>query len=291
MASAAVSEIMDYPMKIDSEGSLICDMSKLENHLIQQQNSEQQNYSQHDVTELTVFLTKHRNPTSKPGYRDIRVLLDNHTANDVTLLAPAVFYINPEELVIHHHHILRMILQCLSSEDRVRLLRTELSAWCTLLHLIVSNDKTGETMKTVLELVSENQYHHLLSVRDKYKRTPLHWVCETNNSTAILEVIMRLVTSEQTRYELLQIPALIGPIPLHYAAHRNATQTIRIICDSVSSHLLIKLLTTTGGYLGQTPVQRAKQHGKQEAEKLLQSYHTTANLIVIALQQTDHTGK
>ena len=63
MASAAVIEIMDYPMKIDGEGSLICDMSKLENHLIQQQNSEQQNFSQHDVTELTVFLTKRSNHT------------------------------------------------------------------------------------------------------------------------------------------------------------------------------------------------------------------------------------
>ena len=78
MASAAVIEIMDYPMKIDGEGSLICDMSKLENHLIEQQNSEQQNYSQHDVTELTVFLTKrlHRSQNALSG--DIRVLLDNH---------------------------------------------------------------------------------------------------------------------------------------------------------------------------------------------------------------------
>ena len=101
MASAAVIEIMDYPMKIDSEGSLICDMSKLENHLIQQQNSEQQKYSQHDVTELTVFLTKQVYPTPntpKPVFWDIRVSLDNHTVNDGTLHA-AWFYINSRELV------------------------------------------------------------------------------------------------------------------------------------------------------------------------------------------------
>ena len=127
MESAAVSEIMDYPMKIDSEGSLICDMSKLENHLIQQQNTEQQNYRQRDVTELTVFLTKHRNPTSKPGYRDIGVLLDNHTVDDVTLLSAAVFYISPGKLV-NHQHTLRTIIQCLNSEDRVRLLHTKLNS-------------------------------------------------------------------------------------------------------------------------------------------------------------------
>ena len=55
--------IMKYPMKLDSESSLICYISKLENHLIQQQNSEQQKNSQQDVTELAVFLTKQPNPT------------------------------------------------------------------------------------------------------------------------------------------------------------------------------------------------------------------------------------
>ena len=161
MASAAVIEIMDYPMKIDGEGSLICDMSKLENHLIQQQNSEQQNYSQHDVTELTVFLTKQSTKTPNSLYKDMRVLLDNHAVNDVTLQAAAVFYIKPDELVKHHHNILRMILQCLSSEDRLRLLHTKLSVYGhTLLHLIARYDKTGETMKTVLEFIREDQYYH-----------------------------------------------------------------------------------------------------------------------------------
>ena len=96
--AGADSKLNGYPMKIDGEGSLTCDMSKLENHLIQQQNTEQQNYSQLDVTELTVFLTKQSNPTSKPEYRNIRVLLDNHTLNDGTLHA-AWFYINSRELV------------------------------------------------------------------------------------------------------------------------------------------------------------------------------------------------
>ena len=103
MASAAVSEIMDYPMKIDSEGSLICDMSKLENHLVQQQNTEQQNYRQRDVTELKEFLTEQPNRTPEAEYRDISVSLDNHTVNDGTLHA-AWFYINSRELVKHHHH-------------------------------------------------------------------------------------------------------------------------------------------------------------------------------------------
>ena len=124
MASAAVSEIMGYPMKIDRESSKICDMSKLENHLIQQQKTEQQNYSQCDATELTGYLTKQSNKTPEAEYRDIRVLLDNHTVNNVTPQAAAtVLYINPGELVQLHHHILIMILQCLSSEDRVRLLQ------------------------------------------------------------------------------------------------------------------------------------------------------------------------
>ena len=44
--AGSVCETMDYPMSVDSEGSLICDISRLENHLIQQQNTQQQNYSQ-----------------------------------------------------------------------------------------------------------------------------------------------------------------------------------------------------------------------------------------------------
>ena len=101
---------------------------------------------------------------------------------------------------------------------------------------------------------------------------------------------MRLVTSEQTRYKLLQIPTSHGYTPLHYLAWRNATQAIRIIADSVSSHHLIHLLTVTDK-LGRTPLQKAAQCDKQEAVKLLKDYYTTSNLIVRALQQTDYTGK
>ena len=146
-------------------------------------------------------------------------------------------------------------------------------------------------MKTVLELVREDQYYHLISVESStYQYTPLHWLCGIRNSAAVLEVIMRLVTSEQTRYKLLQIPDSDRWTPLHYAAVYNATKAIRIIADSVSSHHLIHLLTITDN-AGFTPVQIATQEGNQEAAKLLQGYHTTANLIVRALQQTDHTGK
>ena len=277
-------------MKIDSEGSLICDMSKLENHLVQQQNTEQQNYRQRDVTELKEFLTKQSNKTPKTEYRDIRVSLDNHTLYDGTLHA-AWFYINSRELVEHHHHnIVGMILQCLSSKDRVRLLHTKLNSWdWTLLHLITEFDKTGETTKTVLELVSEDQHYHLLSVQAILRLTPLHQVCRYK-SAAVLKVIMGLVTLEQTRYELLQIFDVDGDTPLHQAAHRNATQAIRIIADSVSSHHLIHLLTITAKLLNHTPVQRAADVCNQEAEKLLQSCYTTA-LIDIASHQTDHTGK
>ena len=281
-------------MKIDGEVSIICDMSKLENHLIQQK-TEQQNYSQHDVTELKEFLTKQPNqtPAATPDteYWDIRVLLENHTVNDVTLQTLAVFYINPEELVKQHHHILRMILQSLGSEDRMRLLHTKLR-WDrpTLLHLIAVYEKTGETMKTVLELVSEDQPHHLLSsTQDNIRQTPLHWACWSGNS-AVLEVMMRQVTPELTRYKLLQIPDSLGYTPLHYTAESNATEAIRIIADFVSSHHLIHLLTITDR-LGLTPVQMAAVlRDNQEAEKLLQSLYTTA-FIDLALQQTDETSK
>ena len=77
------------------------------------------------------------------------MLLDNHTVDDVTLQSAAVFYINPEKLV-KHHHALRMTLQCLNSEDRVGLLLTEVDRRA-LIHLIAPFDKTGETMRTVLK--------------------------------------------------------------------------------------------------------------------------------------------
>ena len=90
----------------------------------------------------------------------------------------------------------------------MRLLHTQLSAnGHSLVHLIALHGKTEETMKTVLELVREDHYYHLLSVESStYQGTPLHTACLYNNSAAVLEVIMRLVTSEQTRYKLLQIP-------------------------------------------------------------------------------------
>ena len=49
---------MEYPMSVDDEASLICDISKLGNHLKQQQSTQEQNYMQHDVIELTAFVTK-----------------------------------------------------------------------------------------------------------------------------------------------------------------------------------------------------------------------------------------
>ena len=116
-------------MSVDSERSLICDISRLGNHLIKQQNTEQQNYSQHDVTELAVFLTKQQKMSRQLNdlilsTRDIEVLLNNYTVNNVTLQA-VVSYINTVELVMHHQYTLRKILQCLSSENRVRSLHTE----------------------------------------------------------------------------------------------------------------------------------------------------------------------
>ena len=136
--AGSVCEIMDYPMGVDSESSLICDISRLGIHLIQQQNTQQQNYSINDVTALTAFLTKH-----SYHYCDIRVLLNNHTVNDVSPQT-AEFYINTEELVKQHSHILRMVLQCLSSEDRLRLLHTKLDGFSnTLLHQIAVCDRTG----------------------------------------------------------------------------------------------------------------------------------------------------
>ena len=150
-------------------------------------------------------------------------------------------------------------------------------------------------MKTVLELVREDQYYHLISVESStYQYTPLHWLCGIRNSAAVLEVIMRLVTSEQTRYKLLQIPDSDRWTPLHYAAVYNATKAIRIIADSVSSHHLIHLLTITDRWSGYTPVQRAACQGKQEAEEILQ-YYLTTTLIDIrteeALQQSDEKSE
>ena len=100
---------------------------------------------------------------------------------------------------------------------------------------------------------------------------------------------MRQVTSEQTRYKLLQIPQRRRDTPLHRVASRGATQAIQIICDYVSSHHLIHLLNTKNGLWGHTPVQTAAWLGNQEAVINLQDYYSKA-LIDIALQQTDLTG-
>ena len=72
--AGADSKLNGYPMKIDSEGSLTCDMSKLEDHLIQQQN-----YRQGDVANLTVFLTNQTIETQDFWLTDIRILTNDHS--------------------------------------------------------------------------------------------------------------------------------------------------------------------------------------------------------------------
>ena len=120
--AGSVDEIMENPVSLGNEGSLICDISRLGIHLIQPQN-----YSQYDVTELTAFLNKQIYPTPTRDFwcRDITVPLNNYTVNDVTVQA-AVCYINSKELMMEDRpHLLRMMLHCLRRENRVRLLHYE----------------------------------------------------------------------------------------------------------------------------------------------------------------------
>ena len=96
--------------------------------------------------------------------------------------------------------MLRMILECLSNEERRRFLHTEVyDDGYTLVHLIAQVDHTGATMKTILESISKDQHYSLLSTQDGLKYTPLHCACVYNNFVAVLDAITRL-TSEETRF-------------------------------------------------------------------------------------------
>ena len=184
--------------------------------------------------------------------------------------------------------MLRMILECLSSEERRRFLHTEVyDDGYTLVHLIAQVDHTGATMKTILESISKDQHYSLLSTQDGLKYTPLHWACVYNNSVAVLDAITRL-TSEETRFKLLQIPSSGGRTALHYAAARNATEDIKIIAESVNTSHRMRFLGLTEK-CGDTPVQRAAVRGKQAAVQLLQEYHIDIR-IEEALQETDERG-
>ena len=73
------------------------------------------------------------------------------------------------------------------------------------------------TVQVILESVNEEMRCKLLSMEDNNKSTPIQRACRQRNSE-VLKAMMRLITVEETRYELLQLPDKDGLTPLHRLA-------------------------------------------------------------------------
>ena len=180
-----------------------------------------------------------------------------------------------------------LILQSLSSDDRLKLLQTKEGSGTSTLHRVtILPDQVITEM--ILKSDNEKGRQVLLSIQeDMFKYTPIHLACYYKN-TEVLAAMIRL-TTEDTWYKLLQIPGYHGNTPLHTSSFLgNTHEVLKSLANSVTAERLIHLLRTTNND-GDTPLQYAKQWREQAAAELLQDYLTKA-LINVALQQTEEAG-
>ena len=295
MAAAAVPPKIGYPITLNRNGTVTFQARKLENHLIQQLN-----YNQTEASTLVDEIIRLVREDNKSAFWTVAV--ERKAPHLVNFMLQSV---DPSErlrfiqiqaggvndlyvVARNHPETFRQILQSVSSDDeRLQLLQMKRRG-CTVLHYATEFSAT-EIVQVILESVSEEMCHTLLSMEDEYnnKRTPIHVAC-IHGHYELLEMMMRLITVEM-RYKLLQLPGPGGYTPLHWSAIMwGRTHHIRVIADSVSSQQLIHLLRITND-MRRTPLQRAAEENKQAAVELLQDYQTKA-LIDVALQQTEPSG-
>jgi ankyrin repeat protein len=226
---AAGGQIM-YPITLDKAGRLVCDLRKLKDHLIQELN-----YNQTDVSRLVTELSQLLAIIDSRGV--LRAAAENNNTELFKLILQSV---NPEErlhfiqeqaggfdglLVIAYRYLesYRIIFQSISSDERLQLLLMKDSDsdsdGYTILHYLPAgyNTERVERVEMILESVSEEERYVLLSAQNNDMMTPVHYVCGYGN-TEVLELMMRLITTEDTRYKLLQIPGYKGLTPLHMSA-------------------------------------------------------------------------
>ena len=175
----AATQKMEYPLNIDSESLLICDMNKLEDHLVHKPG-----YTETDVCNLIELLTAHPNRINLPLMIDIKVYIKSHIGYVGKDLTRYQLYFLTLNKLIGRLDILRITLQCLSNINRVRFLHTKhhgLFYKASLLHLIAQYPLTAKTTKTTLESIDESQHYQLLSSQGEYKYTPIHYACLYNN--------------------------------------------------------------------------------------------------------------
>ena len=157
---------MEYPLKIDSESLLICDMNKLEDHLVHKLG-----YTETDVCILIELLTAHPNRINLLLMIDIKVYIKSHIGYVGKDLTRYQLYFLTLNKLIGRFDILRIALQCLSNINRVRFLHTKhhgLFYKASLLHLIAQYPLTAKTTKTILESINESQHYQLLSSQGEF---------------------------------------------------------------------------------------------------------------------------
>ena len=219
---------MEYPLNIDSESLLVCDMNKLEDHLVHKLG-----YTETDVCNLIELLTAHPNRINLSLMIDIKVYIKSHIGYVGKDLTRYQLYFLTLNKLIGRFDILRIALQCLSNINRVRFLHTKHHGSlykASLLHLIAQYPLTAKTTKTILESIDESQHYQLLSSQAEYKYTPIHYACLYKNRQ-LLHIIIEHISKESWN-DLLQTTSMGRYTPLHHTAWWGSEEAIKTIAFS-----------------------------------------------------------
>ena len=114
--------------------------------------------------------------------------------------------------------------------------------------------KRNEVMMIILDSVSEEERHQILSITDSWSRTPLHISCEKGDAESVRVMLNHI--NQDMRYSLLQMTEEYGYTPLLITSFYGHTDIMNVIHDSVTQTQWISLLQIQG-YLDRTVLQRA----------------------------------
>ena len=176
-----------------------------------------------------------------------------------------------DDTSVHDHHFWVFAAENISAEAiRAILLVLEHSE---LLHLLSYRNMFGDTalhwcarfqrsdiMKLILECLNEDEWSQLFSTAGFWGRIPLHLSCDRDDTESVELMLDNLRLDKQSL--LLETAHMSGDSPLHEAAARGYTDTMMVIRQSVTEDHWLDLLQKKG-YGGFTVLQGAAYLDKQ----------------------------
>lgn len=171
--------------------------------------------------------------------------IDSFNVYKATILQFASQYCPPDTLLY--------ILNCVDDNKRLELLylvtegkkHFELFGLQTPLHLAALYNKT-EAVKFILDSVTADERHRLLSMRGGQERTPLHHAAKKNTAEAVKSILDSVTADE--RHKLLSMRDVQQWTSLHHAGFYNTAEAVKCILDSVDWQILDKLIHLKSKY-------------------------------------------